>query len=215
MKHRILPSALLFATLAAAGLAADPSTSAPAAAPAPAPAPAPDSKKALEEAIKARLNEHALKHATKTAAVPKADPNAKPVATPQDAAAQAAKAKEEEALLLPQVQVSQSRITELDRQLHEVDLEIAREKKKLKPTEVDNSLNDSQVSSALSIFGGSSADDRAHAAQERISLLEAEKDLLNEIALARTKEEKDALQKELIDLKTLRRELDRPIKDAR
>ena len=117
--------------------------------------------------------------------------------------------------MLPRVEVSKSRITELVIQQHELDVEIAREKKNTKPTKLDDTLNDPDVAHKASILGGSSSEDRARLAEERISLLEAEKDLLDEIATAPSKAERDELQKQMDELKTMRRELERAPKDTR
>ena len=175
----------------------------------PPPTPAQDDQKKLEDAIRLRLAEHALKKATKGA------PAATTAAPAQTVAAAATPAKEDPATMLPRMEVSKSRITELTIQQHELDVEIAREKKNTKPTTLDDTLNDPDVAHKASILGGSSSEDRARLAQERISLLEAEKDLLDEIATAGTKAERDELQKQMDELKTMRRELERAPKDTR
>jgi hypothetical protein len=187
----------------------------------PPPTPAQDDQKKLEDAIRLRLAEHALKKASKSAPAAATTPapgtTAAPVTTApaQTVAANATPAKEDPATMLPRVEVSKSRITELTIQQHELDVEIAREKKNTKPTTLDDTLNDSDVAHKVSILGGSSSEDRARLAQERISLLEAEKDLLDEIATAPTKAERDELQKQMDELKTMRRELERTPKDER
>lgn len=114
--------------------------------------------------------------------------------------------------VLPQVEVRRSRITELDRQLHQKEKEIEREKANTRATETDLALNDMRVAKPLAIFGGESAQFRQHVASERVELLEAEKDLLEAIAHAKTREEKQELQKQLEDLKAFRRELDRSLR---
>ena len=214
----------LFAASFALPLAAaeDPAPSVePAAAPAPQSATrSPAEQQKLEAAIRERLAEHTLEKAAKNAPAthpaPSPEPKAaQPGATAAPAGAPADAAKQDPTLLLPRVEVNKSRITEIMLKEHEKDLEIAREKKNTKPTAADEALNDSKISEKLSIFGGSSADERARVAQERVSLLEAEKDLLDEIARAPTKEERAELQKQLNDLKTMRRELERAPRDER
>lgn len=118
----------------------------------------------------------------------------------------------EPATILPKVEVTKSRITELDRQLHLQEKEIAREKKNTQPTELDKALNDTKVAKALSIFGGESNQYRAQVAKERVSLMEEEKDLLEAIARARTKEEKAELEKQLVEIKAMRRQLEKSLK---
>lgn len=91
-------------------------------------------------------------------------------------------------------------------------MDIARERKNLKVSEVDSALNDSRIARPLSIFGGDSAQFRQGVASERVELMEAEKDLIEAIAFAKTKEEKAGLQKQLNELKAMRRELDRSMR---
>ncbi len=218
--------ALIAACLALRLAAAeDPSSNAePVALPPPQPAapPTTDQQK-LEAAIRERLAEHTLEKTAKTTPTTHAAPAAAATtATAAGTAGTTATAtptsgptSDQATLLLPRVEVNKSRITEVMIKEHEKDLEIAREKKNTTPTALDSALNDSDVSHKLAILGGSSSDDRARVAQERVSLLEAEKDLLDEIARAPTKEEREDLQKQLNDLKTMRRELEREPRDER
>lgn len=87
-----------------------------------------------------------------------------------------------------------------------------REKKNTVPTEMDKALNDSKISKALAIFGGHSGEQRAAAASERVSLMEDEKDLIEAINQAKTKEEKDLLRKQLAEIRKVRRELEKSLK---
>ena len=123
--------------------------------------------------------------------------------------------KEDPTMLLPRVEVNQTRITELAIALHEKDVEIAREKKNIKASPLDESLNDTDVSHKLAIFGGASSEDRRRLAEDRVMLLEAERDLIEQIFNARTDEERAVLQKQMDDLKTMRRQLERTPKDTR
>lgn len=109
---------------------------------------------------------------------------------------------------LPTVEVNKKRITELDRELHEQERNIAREAKNTKPSEVDTALN--SAAKSPTIFGGYTTNVRAGLAQERIELMEFEKDLTEAIARAKTKEEKAALKKQLEDIRTMRRTLEAP-----
>jgi small-conductance mechanosensitive channel len=168
----------------------------------------------LESAIRERLAEHTLEKASKNAPAVHTAP-ATPAANVPGTKAATSAANPEVTTLMPRVEVNKSRITELAIKEHEKDLEIAREKQLTKPTALDAGLNDSEISQKLAILGGSSAEQRARVAQERVSLLEAEKDLLDEIARAPTKAERDELQKQLNELKTMRRELERAPRDER
>ena len=201
MKNHLLRAVLFAACLTARLAAADEAASPP---PAPTPPPLSESEKKQEEAIRARLADHALKKANSAGAVATADPGT-PI-TPE---------KENPTMLMPRVEVNQSRITELAIALHEKDVEIAREKKNIKTTALDDSLNDTAVAHKLAILGGSAAEDRSRLAEERVSLLESERDLIEQIFNARTDEERAALQKQMDELKTMRRQLERAPKDTR
>jgi hypothetical protein len=178
-------------------------------------------KQATEEEIRARLADHARKKpdepvkskapaAAKPA--PTLSPTAAPVAVnevkPTTAGTVAPTAPE----VLPKVEVRKERITELDRQVDQQNREIAREKKNTKPTPLDETLNGSKVSGVLALFGGQSSSDRSAIAQERVSMMEEERDMIEAIAQATTKEEKEQLQKTLNSMKEMRRELERSLR---
>lgn len=118
----------------------------------------------------------------------------------------------EAATVLPKVEVKKSRITVLDQQLAKQEEDIARERKNLKPSEVDLALNDAKIAQPLAIFGGESAQFRQRVASERVQLMEAEKDIIEAIARARTKDEKAELQKQLDEIRAFRRELDKTLR---
>ncbi|MEX2044758.1 MAG: hypothetical protein WD941_05340 [Opitutus sp.] len=115
-------------------------------------------------------------------------------------------------VVLPQVDVRNARITGLDQQLASQEKAIARERKNIAATEGDKALNDMRIAKPLAIFGGESTQFRQHVATERVELMEAEKDLIEAIAHARTPGEKAELQKQLNELKAMRRELDRTLR---
>jgi hypothetical protein len=158
-------------------------TAAPAAAPAPVAAPEPAKK-------------------------PEPATAAQPVPTP---AAKTAAAKET-ATVLPKVEVKKERITVLDFEIAKQEEAIARERRNLKTSEADLALNDLKVAKPLAIFGGESAQFRQRVAAERVELMEAEKDILEAMKRARTREEKTGLQKQLDDLRVARRELDKTLR---
>lgn len=140
-----------------------------------------------------------------------ASPAARAAAAESDKEAKA-KARAEPPTMMPKMEVRRSRITELDRQLAKQEKEIEREKKNTKPTEVDKALNDSKIARPLAIFGGESAEFRQRVASERVGLMEDEKDLIEAIARAKTKEEKASLQRQLDLVRAQRRELDRSLR---
>ena len=199
MKASFIPLALFAASLTLTGLAQDQD-------------PADEAKK--KEEIRALILADAQKKAAEAAA-PAAKPAGKGVSNipaapsaskPADSAAPAT--TQTPATMLPQVQVNKSRITDLDLEISEQDKAIAREKVNTKPTKLDESLNSPAVSKALSILGGSSSEERSSLAQERVNIMEEEKELLEAMKLAKTKEERAELQRELDDLRATRRELE-------
>jgi hypothetical protein len=147
----------------------------------------------------------ALTTPPETPAAPAPEKSAEKKAT----AAANSQAAAQPAAVLPKVEVKKARITVLDVQLAEQQKEIAREQKLTKPTELDKALNDSKVAKSLSILGGQSADYRAGIAQERVSMMKEESDLIEAIAHAKTKEERAGLQKQLDELRAYRRDLEK------
>jgi hypothetical protein len=180
-------------------------------------------KQATKEEIQARLAEHARKKASGESAVPTpatagthkpagaVSPIGAPVTTPGSTPPPAPAAAPEEPKVLPKVDVRKGRITELDRQLGKQNQEIAREKKNTKPTALDETLNGSKISTALAIFGGQSSDDRSSIAKERVAMMEEERDMIEAISQATSKEEKEELQKTLESMREMRRELEKSL----
>jgi hypothetical protein len=191
MKRLPLSTALLALLLCNGLFAADN----PDAKPAPAQA---DPRQATPEEIKARLAEH-----TREKAVTEAQTAA---ATPAEASA--VKAEEDAVTMLPQIHVSSSRITELDIQIKKLDKQIAKAKKHVKPTELDESLNGEKTPKALAIFGGKTAAQRQSVAADRVTFLEAQRDILEAMKHVRTQKDLDQLTEQLNAMKTMSRELD-------
>jgi hypothetical protein len=139
-------------------------------------------------------------------------PAAKEATAPAVTAAEAAKAGEQAATVLPPVEVRKRKLSEFERDIRIQETEIIREKKNTVPTEVDKALNDSKISRALAIFGGQSGEYRASIASERVSMMEDEKDIIEAINNATTPEEKQTLQKQLVEMRKMRRELEKSLK---
>lgn len=183
-------------------------------------------KQASKEEIQARLAEHAKRKAEAALANEEAAKRAEakpaspavgapvaPAGTPKPAATNATKdGKQDDPTVLPKLEVQKPRITELDRQLDKQNRQIAREKQNTKPTKLDEALNGPGISKALAIFGGQSSDDRAAIAQERVAMMEDERDLIEAIAQAQTKEEKEELQKTLEAIRGMRRDLEQALR---
>ena len=187
-------------------------------------APSPKAK----EMLKARRAEEAKADPAKQPAAPPTTPTAQAIVNGPPAAeanpllteaassaattASAKKQAEEPAAVLPPVEVRKGRITKLDQELAQQEQAIAREKKNTKISDVDKALNDSKIAKPLAIFGGESSQFRQRVASERVELMEDEKDLIEAIAHAKTKDEKAALQKQLDILRAQRRELDKALR---
>lgn len=182
---------------------------------APAPAEPTERKSSLKETVKARMIEDAKKAPPASPAKPTSDA-AKPAADPAPAMAAKADAPAPAGAkgsnVLPQVEVRRDRITVLDVKIQEQEKAIALEKESAKATEVDRALNDAKVSKALSFLGGESAAYREQVARERVSLMESERDILEAMKSARTKEEKAELQKQLDELRAMRRDLEKAMR---
>jgi hypothetical protein len=179
----------------------------------------------MKEALRARMAEDAKK--TPPPFTPKeeassAAPTAKPAdSSPETVSTATVAEKNAEAdqkaakappTLMPKVEVKKGRITVLDQKLAQQEKDIARERKNLKTSEVDAALNDAKLAKPLAIFGGDSTQFRQRVASERVQLMEVEKDLIEAIAYAKTKEEKQELQQQLDEIKTMRRQLDKSLR---
>jgi len=182
----------------------------------------PAPKSTAKEALRARMAEgaRAAPLASPKAAAAPAKPAATPTAdvatTPSTPTAPATPATADAPAVLPQVEVRKGKFSERDyrlaQELNQQEQAIERERRNLKPTETDQALNDAKVSRTLSIFGGNSAAFRQRVAAERVELLEAEKDLIEQIAIAQQPEEKKALQRQLDELRAMRRQLDQSLR---
>lgn len=179
----------------------------------------------MKDVLKARIAEDAKKVEAKKPTSPlpakpadeasggeeaKKDETVSTKGTPQTKAGHPA--ARETPTIMPKVEVKKGRITELDQKLAKQEQDIARERKNLKSSEVDSALNDAKVARPLAIFGGESAQFRRRVASERVELMEAEKDLIEAIARAKSKKEKEELQKQLDELKAVRRELEKSLR---
>jgi hypothetical protein len=194
------------------------------------PEPTEPPRSSVREALRARAAEDAKKAPTAKPAA-SAPANRPPAASTTPAAPSAAAAalsdsgesavtrtegEKPTTTVLPKMEVRKGKFSERDyklaQDLHKQDQEIEREKRNLKISETDAALNNSKVSAALSVFGGESAQYRKRVAAERLELLEAEKDIIEQIAIAQKPEEKQILQKQLDELREMRRQLDKSLR---
>lgn len=118
------------------------------------------------------------------------------------------KAANPETIVLPTIQVTAGRIREIDRTLVKLDKQIAREKKKVKATELDRALNNRKLATTAAIFGGNSSDHLSAVAATRVSLMETERAVLEAMKRPVTEAALQALETELEQLRITRRNLD-------
>jgi len=111
-------------------------------------------------------------------------------------------------LALPKVEVTSARVKAIDAELKKIDKQIAREKKKMKSTDLDKSLNSDKLAKSAAIFGGNSASHMEAVAATRVALLENERVMLERLKFPRTEEDRALIEKELENLRTTRRNLD-------
>ena len=149
--------------------------------------------------------------AAETAPKAEAGPAAPPAAGTKAPAPDvpAAPSKDADVLALPKIEVTASRVKELDREIKRLDKAIAREKKNVKATDLDKALNNTKLANAAALFGGNSAAYMEEVAATRVRYMEAERDLLVDMKTPRTLDELKILQEELEKIRTLRRELDK------
>jgi hypothetical protein len=113
-----------------------------------------------------------------------------------------------EVLELPKIQVTAQRVKSIDKDIKRLDKMIAREKNKVKSSELDRALNNASVSRAAAIFGGNSAEHLSAVAASRVALLENERDVLEAMKRPTTLDELAMMEKEIEQLRETRRNLD-------
>jgi len=135
----------------------------------------------------------------------------KPATPPAAAAAPSTPAKApavDPVLELPRIQVTGQRAKQIDKEIKRLDKLIGREKNKIKPTELDKTLNNEKVATVASIFGGNSADHMSAVAASRVMLLEQERDVLEAMKRPTTLEDLKMMEAQVEELRTTRRNLD-------
>jgi len=111
-------------------------------------------------------------------------------------------------ITLPVLQVGESRLRELNKAITKLDKQIAREKKKVKSSDLDKTLNNSKLASAAAIFGGNSSEHLSAVAATRVALMESERLVLEGMKFPRSEKELEQMETELNQLRTNRRNLD-------
>ncbi len=142
--------------------------------------------------------------------LPAAEP-AKPAEAPkpaEPAKSDALTPADQEVLKLPKVEVTSARVKAIDAELKKIDKQIAREKKNIKGTDLDKSLNSDKLSKSAAVFGGNSASHMEAVAATRVALLENERSMLERLKFPRTEEDRALIEKELVNIRETRRNLD-------
>ena len=141
---------------------------------------------------------------------PKPTDAAKPAETakPADAPKSTAPAVTGPVVELPVIQVTQGRIHQLDKEIGRLDKLIIREQAKVKSSDLDRALNNPKLANAAAIFGGNSAEHLSAVAASRVSLLEAERSVLEDMKRPGTATALAQLEAELEQLRVTRRNLD-------
>ena len=124
------------------------------------------------------------------------------------APAPAAKAAASDTLVLPKLEVTASRAKKIDKDIKRVDKMIAREKAKVKSTDLDKALNNQKLATAAAVFGGNSAAHLSAVAASRVMLLEQERMVLEAMKRPATLAERDMMEAEIEQLRVTRRNLD-------
>jgi len=154
-----------------------------------------------EARVKAKLAEHAKA---------KRDAERAEYVTPPAETDEAldAKTDDEVVTLIPEFRVNSQRISDLDVEIKKLNKKIVRASKKVKRTDLDKTLNSGDAPKVLNVFGGNTADQREAIAYERVSLMEAERDILEAMKYVQTLSKDKELQKQLNAIRTMRTQLE-------
>ncbi|MCW5549227.1 MAG: hypothetical protein KIT44_09710 [Opitutaceae bacterium] len=167
----------------------------------------PEAPPTQEERVRARLAERAKEKAEKARAEAPATKEREAGKTDAEPP-KAAEPADEDVTALPEMEIRQTRIHDLDLKIRQLNRDIRREQRKVKPTDADAALNNRKSSRIMSIFGGKSAEQRASVAAERVYLMEQERDLLELMKLPMTAAKLRELEGQVDALRTVRRNLD-------
>lgn len=133
---------------------------------------------------------------------------APPTAAAEAKPAPAANKSGNEVFVMPKFEVRRDRVRWLDREIKRTDKMIAREKAKVKSTDLDRALNNDKLVRAAAIFGGNTADHLSAVAATRVGILENERDILEAMKRPATLQEMQMFEEQIRQLRLLRRELD-------
>lgn len=137
-----------------------------------------------------------------------AEPSKMPEAAKAHAASVESQLPDAEVIVLPKIQVTAQRAKEIDKTIEKLDKLIAREKKKIKPTNLDKTLNNQKVSTVAAIFGGNSSEHLSAVAASRVSLMETERAVLEDMKRPASVSDLAQMETEIEQLRLTRRNLD-------
>ena len=149
-----------------------------------------------ETRVKARLAQHA--QAKRDAARAKYAKDER-----KDEAEVTADTADKDVVVIQDFVVNSRRVSDLDIQIKKLNKKITRYSKRIKRTDLDKTLNSSDNPKVLSIFGGNTADQREAIAYERVSLMEAERDILQAMKYVQTHQKDKQLKKQLNAIRTM------------
>ena len=151
---------------------------------------------ARDERVKARLAEH-----TKTKRDAARAKYVKQEAKDDDKVA--ANTAEKEVTVIQDFVVNSRRISDLDIEIKKLNKKIVRYSKRIKRTDLDKTLNSGDNPKILNIFGGNTANQREAIAYDRVSLMEAERDILEAMKYVQTHQKDKQLKKQLNAIRTM------------
>lgn len=155
-----------------------------------------------------------------TAALALADEKKETPTSPPPAAAPAAPKSEPKSdlktegpvVVMPKLEVTASRLREIDVTIKKLEKQISREKKKLEKSQLDEALNSEKVTRAAAILGGKSTTQRASVSAVRIESMSKELGLLETLRTPLTKEDRALIEQLVEDQRKYRRELDEALR---
>ncbi len=109
---------------------------------------------------------------------------------------------------MPAIQVTGTRLREIDVAIKRIEKQIKREKKALEKTNLDETLNSEGLAKAAALFGGKSTVQRASVAAVRIESMEKELGLLETLRQPLTAEDRALIEQLVKDQRAYRRDLD-------
>lgn len=158
-----------------------------------------------EARVKARLAEHAEAKANPAVT----EPNQEEERSDEELSADT---DDTEVTVIQDFVVNSRRISDLDIEIKKLNKKIKRYSKQVKPTDLDQTLNSSDNPKVLNIFGGNTAEQREAIAYERVSLMEAERDILEAMKYVQTHQKDKELKKQLNAIRTMITQLEQNLR---